>query len=132
MALKNVDGLGIMVFSSTDDYRDSGKFASIKKELELIAESIHRILNTTPGERPRNPQFGCEIKRVIFEQNDFVTQRVGTFMIQEAITKFEPRVELLDTQLTPDYASNRLQIKLFFRVKQQHEQQYALTSTINI
>ena len=111
---------------------ESNEFAKIKRGSQLIAESIHRIINTLPGERPGNPTFGCEIRRINFDQNDFLTQRAGEFFIRQAIMRHEPRVELTNVTFLANYNTHVLEIKLFFRIKEEHKQLYTMTEVIPI
>ena len=88
-------GVGFMRFTSTSEIADPGGFAATKRNLELYAESVHRILQTVPGERPREPKFGCDLRRLIFEPNEFYLQRAADFLIRDAIRKWEPRLEVV-------------------------------------
>jgi len=87
-------------------------FMKIKEEDELIAESITRILMTTPGERVGRPTFGCELRKLIFEsQADIYVDDVKR-MINKAINQFEPRVNLKDIELSAN--ENTLYIRIKF------------------
>lgn len=59
-----------------------------------IEESILIILGTTPGERIMQPEFGCKIKMMVFEQ--FNTNLVTEIsdIIGHALLNFEPRIKL--------------------------------------
>jgi phage baseplate assembly protein W len=57
-----------------------------------IEESIHIILGTTPGERIMQPEFGCRIKMMVFEQfsSNLITEI--NHIIGHALLNFEPRI----------------------------------------
>ena len=57
-----------------------------------IEESIRIILGTTPGERIMQPEFGCHIKRMVFEQlsSNLITEI--SHIIGHALLNFEPRI----------------------------------------
>lgn len=66
---------------------------------EDIAESIFVILNTTPGERIMQPEFGCDLKRLVFEQLDDSLQSALNFMIYHALLNFEPRIHFINAEI---------------------------------
>ena len=72
---------------------DQGKQA-IKSDL------IHLLL-TTPGDRLYLPDFGCNLKQYIFEQNDSETHGNIKSEIQTAIDKYIPN--LIITELKVEY-----------------------------
>lgn len=57
-----------------------------------IEESIQIILGTTPGERIMQPEFGCRIKMMVFEQfsSNLITEI--NHIIGHALLNFEPRI----------------------------------------
>ena len=71
-------------------------FVRIKQYKDLIAESITRILMTTPGERVGRPEFGCNLRRLLFESTETVDLDDVKNIIGSAIETFEPRVILQD------------------------------------
>jgi uncharacterized protein len=68
--------------------------AMMVKEEEDIHQCLHILLSTSPGERLMHPDFGCNLRRLLFEQlsNSLVNIIEGN--IQTAIMKFEPRISL--------------------------------------
>lgn len=59
-----------------------------------IEESIHIILSTTPGERTMQPEFGCNIKMMVFEQFNTSLITEISDVIEHALLNFEPRIKL--------------------------------------
>ena len=87
-------------------------FLKIKADNELIAESITRILMTTPGERVGRPDFGSNLRKLLFESTQDIYLQDLKRMIESAIGKYEPRVDLQDIVINAD--GNRIFIKLMF------------------
>lgn len=69
-----------------------------------IEESIRIILGTTPGERIMQPEFGCYIKRMVFEQisSNLITEL--NHIVGSALLNFEPRIKFLRADF-PDQAN---------------------------
>lgn len=74
-------------------------------DLTDIEESIRIILGTTPGERMMQPKFGCDIKRVVFEQisTNLITKL--NHIIGHALLNFEPRIKFLQAVLLDEINS---------------------------
>lgn len=74
----------------------SKKQHSVKmvSDAEDIRESLYLILSTTPGERVTNPEFGCGLQNLAFENIDSTTEFLMRDIIKQAVLYFEPRVTL--------------------------------------
>lgn len=82
-----------------------------------IEESIRILLSTTPGERIMQPEFGCNLKLLIFEKTDSTLIARLNHIIYHALLNFEPRVTFIDTEvLTRDDLDGILSIQVNFRV----------------
>ena len=66
---------------------------------DAIIGSLRNIIFTRKGERPFNPEFGCNIQNLLFENfNNFVAKSIET-EIRSSIENFEPRVQLNDVSV---------------------------------
>lgn len=88
---------------------------TIKEDTFLIKENITRILMTVPNERVNNPSFGCELKNYIFNL-DFIMQEEVDGEITKAISRWEPRVNILGIKTTRTN-ENSLEIKVNCQIK---------------
>lgn len=63
---------------------------SLAPELEHIRQQIEQVLLTTPGERVNRPEFGCELKRLVYVgvSDEIVT--AAESMAQSALTQWLP------------------------------------------
>jgi len=75
-----------------------------KTDVESIKQSVLNILLTNPGERPFDPNFGCDIRSLLFENFDSLVASVLEDKILLALSNYEPRVRVLDLVVdeTPD------------------------------
>ena len=71
---------------------------AVKKDKDLLYESIIRILMTSPGERPMTPTFGVGMNRKIFQlMSPDVLQDLAV-NIHSQLRTYEPRVTVVDVQ----------------------------------
>jgi uncharacterized protein len=84
---------------------------------ENIKESIMIILGTRKGERVMRPDFGCGIHDLVFETTSSASLGHIELSIREALTKYEPRIELLTLDLSTEQIDNGiLMISIGYRV----------------
>jgi phage baseplate assembly protein W len=83
-----------------------------------IKEAILIILGTRPGERIMQPDFGCGIHEYVFSTMDTLSLHLIENSVIEALTRWEPRIDLVEVKVTTDYASEgKLLINLVYRVR---------------
>ena len=99
------------VFNKTDHS------VSMVSEIDDIEESIRIVLSTTPGERIMQPEFGCDIKRLVFEKIDSSLIASLDHLIYHALLNFEPRITYLSTEVLEQNEQNGLlHIIIHFKV----------------
>jgi uncharacterized protein len=79
----------------------TGGIALTSREDEIV-ESMRLILGTSPGERPMRPDFGCPIHEHIFAPADASTTGLIAFDVRNALTRWEPRIDVLDVTVRRD------------------------------
>ena len=89
-------------------------YPKIKKDVELIKDSIKQILTTRKGERVMLRNFGSNLHKLIFEPNDEFLNELVRIEVEEAIREWEPRVEIVDVQA--ERREHELRINVVFRV----------------
>jgi phage baseplate assembly protein W len=70
--------------------------SSLKSKFQHIKESIIQIILTELGERVMQPEFGCELQELLFEPLDSSLVNIIKYRVQNAIERWEDRVEILD------------------------------------
>ena len=90
-----------------------------------IQQSLIILLSTSPGERLLHPNFGCNIKKMVFETvNESALTKI-TDAIERAVLFFEPRITLEDVimhletdQHQPNSVANGvMQIELVYTIR---------------
>jgi phage baseplate assembly protein W len=84
---------------------------------ENVRQSLFVILGTAPGERLNRPNFGCRIHDLMFAPNSRMTAARAELFCEEAIYKFEPRVEKVTCRALPNRDEpNRLDIRIEYEI----------------
>jgi Bacteriophage baseplate protein W len=68
---------------------------------EKIRLSVLTILGTHPGERVMRPTFGCPLRSLAFAPLNAATASLAQYYVRDALTRWEPRIQLDDVQATP-------------------------------
>jgi phage baseplate assembly protein W len=65
-----------------------------------LEASLVSILFTNPGERLMRPNFGCGVRRLVFDPNDPSLLNAVRELVTSAVSANEPRVTLTDVKAT--------------------------------
>jgi phage baseplate assembly protein W len=96
----------------------SGDVELVEAERD-IEQSIRIILETAPGERVMRPEFGCGIHDYVFETVDATTRTLIETEIEEALVRWEPRIEVLSVGAEMgDRREGRLDVTIEYRIRQ--------------
>ena len=83
-----------------------------------VRQAIVMLLCTAPGERLMRPEYGSHLHRLAFAANDQTTAGLAIHYVRSALTRWEPRVEIVDLDAAADpYEPERLVISLLYRVR---------------
>ena len=67
-----------------------------------IDASIMVILGTAKGERVMRPEFGSSIHDFVFAPNNTTTAGLLSYHVQEALARWEPRIDVAAVNVQPD------------------------------
>ena len=81
-----------------------------------IARSIRNIVFTSPGEKVFDPNFGSNVSKLLFEIVDDVSALAIRDEIENSIRNHEPRVELIDVIIEPNYDANEFNATILYRI----------------
>ena len=93
----------------------------IKKNNASISQSVLNILRTNHGERPFNFDFGANLRQYLFENMTNITAANMSTSINLALANFEPRIEVLNTNIQARADENDVRITVTGRVKSSNE-----------
>ena len=93
------------------------------RQEQKIRESILTILGTQYGERIMRPNFGCNLKSLVFSPNNTATANLARHYVKEGLTTWEPRIILDDVIIDNDNQNGRLMIHIHYKIKSTYEPQ---------
>jgi len=95
--------------------RSSGGVEMTSDEAD-IRDSLTILLSTRVGERVMQPNYGCNLDRLLFEPLDTGLQTYLQDLIRTAILYFEPRIILERLRLTLHQNEGRVDIELEYLI----------------
>jgi phage baseplate assembly protein W len=99
------------------------RLAPGRKQIETVGgdagvrQAILLLLSTRPGERVMRPDYGCELHRLVYAPNDETTAALAIHYVGQALARWEPRVDVVELDATPDPDRGLLTIRLVYRVR---------------
>ena len=89
----------------------SNDLIQLKNE-SAIARSVRNLVLTIQGERPFQPVLGTGVSRLLFENMDKLTASAIRSEVRTTIENYEPRVEIGEIIVEPDYEGNAMHVTL--------------------
>ena len=93
----------------------------IKKNNDAVIQSCLNILRTNHGERPFDYNFGANLRAYLFENMTNITAASMSTSINTALTNWEPRIEVLNTNIQATAGENEVYITVTGKVKSSNE-----------
>jgi phage baseplate assembly protein W len=81
-----------------------------------IARSVRNLIFTLPGERFFNQNLGSRVSKVLFENMDEISASVIKDEIENTIRNYEPRVDLISVDVSPDYDNNEFNVTINYYI----------------
>ena len=89
----------------------SNDLIALKNE-SAIARSVRNLVLTGQGERPFQPVLGTGVSRLLFENMDKLTAAAIRSELRTTIENYEPRVEINEILVEPDFEGNAFHVTL--------------------
>jgi len=88
-----------------------------------IAQAIHIILETIPGERVMRPEFGCRAKELVFAPRNAASEALMVQYVRQALGQWEPRIDVQDIHVTVDQAHDGgWMVEISYTVRDTHSE----------
>ena len=101
---------------SIDMGKSWNRDVSISVGARAVKNSLIGIVTTRKGEKPFNPDFGCDINDSLFENMNPLTANTIEKSITSAIRKFEKRVLKLSVNIQTEYDKNSVLVTIQFSI----------------
>lgn len=89
---------------------------SVRSDVNAVMQSLKNLLMTNFYERLFQPQIGSPLNRLLFEPIDPITTHTIKQSIERLIFNWEPRVNLIELEVIPQYDENAYEINITFSV----------------
>ena len=86
------------------------------KDKAAVVQSITGLLLTMKGERPFQPELGCDIKRILFEPLDYASAGTIKKEVKETLDRYEPRIRIDRIDCEPDFDNNGYSVELHYTI----------------
>ena len=96
-------------------YSNTGIFTQTKTTIEQAIYNLKNLLLTAKGERLGHPDFGCEVRDLLFEQITTDVQDRVEEKIKESVNTWLPYLSI--DEVVVEQLSNRLNVDVKFSLK---------------
>jgi len=86
------------------------------KNESAIARSLRNLVLTLPGERFFNENLGSNINQSLFDNIDDISASVIKDQIETTINNYEPRVNLIEVIVSPNFDDNEFNVTINYRI----------------
>ena len=89
---------------------------NVVEDVIAIKRAVKNLVQTNFYERPFQPELGCGVRELLFEN---FTPMTGIFLkrkIEEVLINYEPRIDLQNVRVDDDPDNNRLVVDIYFYV----------------
>jgi len=89
---------------------------SVLKNERSINKSVQNIVETIPGEKFFNPNFGSDVRSMLFELVDYGSSALIEEQILTSINNYEPRVNNVKVQVDPRPDTNEFEVIVNYEI----------------
>ncbi len=85
-------------------------------DITAVKRSIRNLVLTNHYEKPFHPEIGCGVREILFELMTPISAHLLTRKVEDVITDYEPRAQLVGVRATPDIDRNAYELTIEFYV----------------
>ena len=89
---------------------------NVVEDVIAIKRAVKNLIQTNFYERPFQPELGCGIRELLFENFTPMTKVFLQRKIEEVLVNNEPRIELQNVAVDDDQDRNRLVVDIYFYI----------------
>jgi phage baseplate assembly protein W len=95
----------------------TGMFEQSTTVIEQTRTNFKNLILTKKGERVGQPELGCDLWSVLFEQMNEDTQDAAKLAVESAVNRWLPFIELVNFSITPVERTNTYNINCLYRFR---------------
>lgn len=88
----------------------------IKKDAAAVTQALKNLLQTNFMEKPFLPNYGANLRAMLFELADDETEERTANQVMRAISAFEPRARVIGLDVTANHDQNSLSVTIEYQV----------------
>ena len=88
----------------------------VLKNERAINKSVKNIVQTIPGEKFFNPEFGSDVRSQLFELVDYGEADLIEQQILTALENYEPRIERVQVEVDPQPDRNEFNVTVIYDI----------------
>ena len=116
--MRHVKGFLGQGWAFPPSFNPHSRSVEVVKNEEDIVESLSILLSTTPGERPMEPTYGCDLSALAFQRLDLNLETLVVNDIKKAILYCEPRISVDSIKIdTRDRLEGTINIKIDYTIR---------------
>ena len=96
----------------------TGMFDQSTTVIQQVRSNFKNLILTKKGERVGQPDLGCDLWKVLFEELTEETLENARLAVADAVDRWLPFIELTDFQITQTDSENVINIKCSYRFRQ--------------
>ena len=89
---------------------------NVVEDVIAVKRAVKNLVQTNFYERPFQPELGCGIRELLFENFTPMTKVFLQKKIEEVLNNYEPRINLNSVRVDDDQDNNRLVVDIYFYV----------------
>lgn len=93
-----------------------GEIAMVAYE-ERVRQSVLIILQTNYGERLMRPDFGANLKALVFAPLNTTTMALARHQVEQALILWEPRIDQIKVDVRAVPAEGKLNIEITYQIR---------------
>tara|TARA_E500000178_G_scaffold124031_1_gene123932 strand:- start:81 stop:506 length:426 start_codon:yes stop_codon:yes gene_type:complete len=89
---------------------------NVVENVVAVKRAVRNLVQTNFYERPFQPELGCGVRQLLFENFTPLTKVFLERKIEEVLLNYEPRIDLQNVAVDDDQDENRLVVDIYFYV----------------
>ena len=128
-----------MAIKASNSYKDLNltfamhpitKDLTVLKDEDAIKRAVLNLFAYEAGEKFFNPDFGSNIRKLLFEPVDFVSAGFIQDEARRLIATYEPRIRILDLTVVADPDNNSFEMQLQYNIPDKSQKLFAFNLTL--